>query len=119
MDFVDEIKDKASDVANVTGQKVAEIYSAARLKIAISERKNQLRTLYRELGEMVYEATKGENEENSNAIEDKIAEISLAREVLEELKASDRQMRKLKVCPNCNEKMDEKSRFCPNCGNEM
>ncbi len=120
MDFMDELKDKATDVAAVTGKKVAEIYSATKLKIAISDKKSQLGKLYKELGKLVYKTAKGEYEsEDSNEIEDKIQEIDLVIEVIEELKAAEGQLKNMKFCPECKSRMEDKANFCPNCGKEI
>lgn len=119
MEFMDELKDKATDVAAVTSKKVAEIYSVTKLKIAISDKKNQLRKLYKELGELVYKTTKGTLEEESeDAMEDLIMQIDLVREAIEELKDAEGQLKNMKTCPYCDHKMDEKANFCPNCGKE-
>lgn len=119
MDFMDDLKDRATDVASITSKKVAEIYASTKLKLTISERKTQIRSLYCELGEMVYKTARGEGDDEKDNIEDKIAEISLAMEVLEEMQKSDMKAKNLKLCPYCNEKIEEKSKFCSNCGQEM
>lgn len=119
MDIMDEIKDKANDVASVTSKKVAEIYANTKLKLNISERKGQLRNLYRELGEIVYKLSNGNDSVTQNDVEDKIAEINLTLEILDELMEGERQLKKMKLCPYCGEDVQEKSNYCPNCGNEM
>lgn len=118
MEF-EEFKDKATDVAQVTSKKVAEIYASAKIKLAISEKRTNLRALYRELGEIVYKASKGEAEDDvQNNIEDKIAEIDIAREVIAELKEKEKELRNLTTCPYCDERIPENANFCPNCGKE-
>ncbi|MGM9551652.1 MAG: hypothetical protein ACI3XA_05295 [Clostridia bacterium] len=119
MAFLDELKDMATDAAQVASKKVNDVYAVTKVKMDISENKSKIRALYRELGEMVYKASKGEVEEDSNAIEDKIAEISLVMDALEELNEAERHIKKVKVCPTCKEQIDEKSAYCPRCGNEV
>lgn len=118
MAFLDELKDRAADVAQVTGKKVGEAYTVTKLKVQIADKLAGVRTLYRELGEIVYENSKQENADTAKA-EDKIAEIDLALDVIEELKSKERELRSIVVCPTCNENVDSESNFCPNCGNEM
>ena len=119
MDFMDDLKDRATDVATATSKKVAEIYANTKLKLTISERKAQLRNLYRELGEIVYRASIGDGDDVKDDIEDKISEITLAREILDEMQKSEMQSKNLKACPYCDAKVPQGAKFCSNCGNEM
>lgn len=117
MDFIDELKDKATDVANVTGKKVAQIYSEAKLKIAVSDKKSNIRKLYRELGQIVYEAAKGNvSEEDNTSVDELIAKIDDAIHDLEELSLNEKMLKNMKVCPYCGEGMDKNANFCSNCG---
>lgn len=118
MAFLDELKERAADVAQVTGKKVEEVYGVTRIKLQIADKQSAVRTLYRELGEIVYENSKKE-ETDIEAVEDKIAEIDLALEAIEELKASERKLKKTVACPECNADVDEGANFCPKCGSNM
>ncbi|MBQ8003143.1 MAG: zinc ribbon domain-containing protein [Clostridia bacterium] len=118
MALFDELKDRASDVVQVAGKKVEDAYSATKLKIQIADKQSAVRTLYRELGELVYENSK-KAEPEIEAVEDKIAEIDLVLEGINELKDQERGMKKLVLCPACSSEVDEKAKFCPQCGSEM
>ena len=119
MEFMDEWKDKATDVAAVTGQKMAELYSVAKLKIAISDKKSQIRKLYRELGQVVYKAAKGEISEDDNlSVDMLVAKIDDAVSELEELNLNEKMLKNLKLCPYCGEGMEKRANFCSNCGKE-
>lgn len=118
MAFFDGLRDRAADMAQVTGKKVEEVYGATKIKIQIADKQSAVRTLYRELGEIVYENSK-KAEPDSEAVEDKIAEIDLALDAIEELKASERKLKNTTLCPECGEDVDAEANFCPKCGNEM
>ncbi len=118
MAFIENALQKASDAALFAGKKANEAYSAAKTKMEIAEKKNYLKTLYRELGEITYKGYKN-SDSDMNEIEDKIAEIDIATEKIEELEKEYGKMKNIMVCPYCNEKIDEKSKFCPNCGEEI
>ena len=118
MEF-EELRDRAGDVASATSKKVAEIYATAKIKFAIGEKRSELRTLYRELGKLVYDSSKGEADENvNNDIEDKIAEIDIVKEVISELLEQEESAKNTKICPYCDERVPESAKFCPNCGRE-
>ena len=109
MAFIDEIKEKAGDVCQIAGKKVGEAYSLTKVKMAIVDKRSGLRTLYKELGEITYQGYKN-GAEDINAIEDKVAEIDLALEGIEELKV---------MCPACHAEIEADSNFCPKCGEEI
>lgn len=118
MAIFDEIKEKASSVAIMAGKKANEAYSATKTKMAIAEKKNYLKTLYRELGEITYNGYKN-SDQDLNAIEDKIAEIDLTVEKIEELKSEYRKAMNVTVCPSCNAEIEADANFCPKCGEEI
>lgn len=118
MALFDEIKDRAVDAVQIAGKKVEEAYGGTKLKVQIADKQSQVRNLYRQLGQVVYENSK-KDEPELEAVEDKIAEIDLVLEAIEELKKQERKAKKLVVCPSCSADVDENSNFCPVCGNEM
>lgn len=118
MTLFEELKDRAADMAQVAGKKVEEAYGATKIKLQIADKQAALRTLYRELGEIVYENSKKDDPEIEK-VEDKIAEIDLAIEAVNALKAGERKNKNVVMCANCNADVDAEAKFCPNCGNEM
>lgn len=118
MAFLDELRDRAADAMQVTGKKVEEVYGTTKVKLQIADKQSAVRTLYRELGEIVYENSK-KDEPDFDAVEDKIAEIDLAFDAIEELKASERKIKNTVKCPACGEDVDKEANFCSKCGCEM
>lgn len=117
MGLFDELKDRANDVKQVASKAVGDVYSATRVKMSLVEKESAVRTLYRELGEIVYKNAK-EGNSGETEIEDKIAEIDLALEQADELKQKYRDIKNVAMCPSCNGEMDASVKFCPNCGAE-
>lgn len=117
MAFIDEFKEKAGDVYQVAGKKVGDAYSMTKLQLALVDKKGTIRTLYKELGEITYKGYKN-GVEDMEALEDKIAEIDLALEGIEELKKEYRRIKNKMVCPACNAEIDADVNFCPRCGRE-
>ena len=116
---LEELRDRAGDVASATTKKLAEIYSTAKIKFAIGEKRSELRTLYRELGKMVYDSSKSEIEDSTkNDIEDKIAEIDIVKEIIAELREQEQNAKNRSICPYCDEHVQESANYCPNCGRE-
>ncbi len=117
MAFVDDLKDRATDVYQVAGKMVGEVYSITKLKVTIAEKKSVLRALYKELGEICYKNLKGE-EEDLEAAEDKAAEITLVLEDIAELENKCKEMKNMIQCPSCGNYIDKDANFCPKCGAE-
>ncbi len=115
MAFFDELRDRATDMAQITGKKVEEVYGATKIKIKIADKQSALRNLYRELGEITYENAK-KDEPDLDAVEDKVAEIDLALEIIEALKADERKLKNTIECPECGEDVNSDANFCPKCG---
>ncbi len=118
MAFFDGWKDRATDVVQVAGKKVEEAYGATKIKLQIADKQGELRTLYRELGEIVYENAK-KNDPDTDAVEDKIAEIEIALEGIAALKGEERELKNQVECPECGEGVDKEANFCPKCGYGM
>ncbi len=118
MALFDELKERATDVVQVAGKKVEEAYGATKIKLVIADKQSQLRTLYKELGEIVYENSKSDAADLEK-VEDKISEIDIVLEAVEELKSQERSMKKMVACPSCGKDVAEDANFCSECGCEM
>lgn len=117
MAFLDELKDMATDVAQVAGKKVNEAYSATKLKMELAEKQGALRNLYKELGEIVYNNIKqGDEEDAAGDIEGKIMEIDYALEEIARIKEEYGEVKNLRVCSSCGKSVSADFNFCPECG---
>lgn len=117
MAFIDELKDRANDVAQVASRKVGEAVGITKVKMALAEKQSTLRALYKELGEMVYVNFKRDIEDNE-ALEDKFAEIDLVIDSIDELKNELKQIKNMKTCPHCGSDIEEDANYCSKCGME-
>lgn len=118
MALMDDIRERANSVVSIAGKKANEAYGATKTKMLIAEKKNYLRTLYKELGEITYRGYK-DSEQDMNAIEDKIAEIDIAAEALEDLKKELRKIKNIIICPSCRAEIEADVNFCPRCGEDI
>lgn len=118
MAMLDEFKDKAGDVVNVAGKKMGDAYNVTKVRLAIADKQSSLRNLYKELGEIVYRNYKG-GDDDFRETEDKIAEIDLLNESIEELRSEYRQIKNIAICPSCRAEVAGDMNYCPRCGAEM
>ena len=106
MEFLDKIKEVAADVVGKTEKKSKEVYGVAKLRLAIADKQNTVKKLYKEIGFGAYKAYKSkENIESAitpflqriDSIEDEIAALrkkiddakSLSEEGIEDIPVPD------------------------------
>lgn len=106
MDFLNRVKEAALDVAGKTEKKSKEIYSVAKLRLAIADKQSNVKRLYKEIGYTAYIAYKEKADiaqataaklEKVDALEDEIAELrkkidetrALSPEGVEDIPVSD------------------------------
>lgn len=106
MDFLNRVKEAALDVAEKTEKKSKEIYSVAKLRLAIADKQNTVKRLYKEIGYTAYIAYKEKADiaqaaaaklERVDALEDEIAGLrkkidearALSPEGVEDIPVSD------------------------------
>ena len=117
MAFFDDLKDRASDAAVVAGKAMSDVYEATKIRMAIAEKKGVLKTLHKELGEIVYKAYKS-GDASSEAVEDKVSEIDAIAEEIAALKDQQLKIKKVKICAGCGSQIPTDCNFCPKCGKE-
>ena len=95
MDFLDKVKQTAISVAKVSSREGKKLYAVTKLKLEITEKQNQIKGLYKEIGSSAYKAYKsGKNIvkritgklEEIDALEETIAVL---REKIELIKNTD------------------------------
>ena len=118
MAFFDDLRDRASDAAVVASKAMSDVYEATKIRMAIAEKKGVLKTLHKELGEIVYKAYKA-GDASAEAIEDKVAEIDGVAEEIAALNDQQMKIKKVKVCAGCGSQVPEDCNFCPKCGSEI
>jgi len=118
MAFFDDLKDKASDAAVVAGKAMSDVYEVTRLKMSIAEKKGAVKTIFKEVGELVYNGYR-KGETDNDEIEEKMLEIDSIMEEIESLKEKQMKIKKLRACPACGSQIPEGCNFCPKCGNDM
>ena len=103
-----KVKDQATFVADVAGQKSKEVYEVS---------KNNLKSfdLNKEIGKLVYQSHKGADIAEET-IAFKVAEIERRQEEINALKNRADMVKNTTTCPNCNAVLKKEDKFCSNCG---
>lgn len=119
MDFFNKLGKKASETYQATKEKASNISDELKLKGKISEQKEKIEKLYKEIGETVYNELKNGNDASREIIDPKCEEISKAKEQISKLETEILAVKKIKKCANCGTELDIAAEFCSKCGKEQ
>jgi len=107
-----EIKSTADKVIKKSG----ELVELSKVKFQIANTKSEINANYKELGELVYHAQKGEEQPDTQIIEGAIAKIDELYAKLETLMAENSSLKNEKTCPSCEKSNPKSAQFCLGCG---
>ncbi len=110
--FFADLKQKMNGAVKKSG----ELVELTKIKMAILDTKNAIKSNYEKLGEMAYLAAKGENTSGSDA-EDLVEDVDRLLEVLTQQEQKAAELSNKKICDHCGKACGEDMAFCPACGN--
>lgn len=119
MDFFSKLGKKASETYQATKEKASNLSDELKLRGKISEQKEKIEKLYKEIGEMVYNEIKDGKDASRDAIVPKCDEISKAKDEIAKLETEILAVKKIKKCTNCGVELDIQAEFCSKCGKEQ
>ena len=116
MDFLNKLGKKASETYQVTKEKTVKFSEEMKLKGKISEARNRINEIYKEIGEAIYTQYKTNNEEPNEEIKQKCEEISSKFDEISKLESDILALKESKKCTKCGSEINQKDEFCPKCG---
>lgn len=119
MDFFNKLGKKASETYQATKEKASNLSDELKLRGKISEQKEKIEKLYKEIGEMVYNELKDGKDVSREVIDPKCDEISKAKEQISKLETDILAVKKIKKCANCGAELEITAEFCSKCGKEQ
>lgn len=115
MGTLDDIFNRARDVANDLGQKANDVVEISKLKLSIVSLGSDIDKVYQKLGLMVYEMVKS-GSENRELIDGCVAEVDALKQKLDEVNARVDALKNVRRCDSCGNAVDISAQFCPMCG---
>jgi DNA-directed RNA polymerase subunit RPC12/RpoP len=109
MDFVNELKKFGKNVA----QKSSDIIEITKLNMSISQERDKINKLYREIGEAVYQQYKLGNDLGFG---DKCGQVFEVESKIEEYQNKIMQIKNLAKCPGCGSEVGTETIYCSYCG---
>lgn len=119
MDFFSKLGKKATETYQITKEKATTISEELKLKGKISDAKDNIEDLYKEIGEKVFEEMKSGKDVIKDEIIDKIEKISELKEKIEKLENQILALKKIKKCDNCGTELELDAEFCSKCGKQQ
>ncbi len=117
MEFFDKLGKKASEAYKVTADKTGKLAKEAKLRMKISDLKSQINTIYKEIGETVYQKHTREGEYDINKeIEEKCTKIDVLSDEIESNLKQCLELKDKRQCPSCFAEIEKDVKFCPKCG---
>ncbi len=117
MDFFNKLGKKASEAYKVTADKTGKLAKEAKLRMKISELKDEISDIYEEIGKLVYENhVREEKQDISKVLDEKCTKIDCLSDEIEAFLKQCLDLKDKKQCPNCYTEIEKDVRFCPQCG---
>lgn len=116
MEIFEKIGDAATKTYKYTADKTSRIAKETKLKMKINEYKTDIKDLYREIGESVYEKFNLHEEIDKEDILEKCREIDGLTEKIIDCKNEILTLKEKKQCKNCYDEIEIDANYCPNCG---
>ena len=110
--------DTAASVAYAVGKQADAALSAAKLNLRILERKNDVKAVFQELGEMLY-ATHTGSPSDSDALLEKLQSIDTMKAEIAQMEVQTGRAVVVHACPACGREARDGDRYCRFCGGKL
>lgn len=112
----EELGKKVKKLGQDTMTEVQKLNEIRQLNSRINDQKKQMVSVYTKMGQKLYEMYKDETMEGFEAefreLEERNAAIGIFQDQIRDIKG-------VRVCPNCNVEVSVKERFCSSCGHKL
>lgn len=119
MDFLSKIGKKANETYKFTKEKASNISEELKIRGKISDLKEKVEKLYKEIGEKVFKEVTSGNDVSKEEITEKCEEIARLKEDIEKAEIEILALKKIKKCSECGADLDINAEFCSKCGKKQ
>jgi hypothetical protein len=113
-----QVGDTAVDAAYGVGRRAEALLSAAKLRARVADRKLEVNTQLREVGEMLY-ATHTGTPTDSEILLAKLREIDTLKAEIQNLETQLGKDTEPQICPTCGAAYQDGDQFCRECGGKL
>lgn len=108
----------AGNTARQAGKYAGELFDTAKLNLRMFDLNNEITTLLKEIGQIIYDTHTGKETEEP-ILDEKLAAIDAKKEAIAQLQEEIRQLKKSKPCPQCGATCGREDAFCKKCGTKL
>lgn len=119
MELFEKIGDAASKTYKFTAEKTSKIAKETKIKMQINEHKSNIKEIYIEIGEMIYEKFVKDEDIDMEEIKERCEKIQGQTDEIIICKNEILKLKEKKQCKNCYEEIEINANYCPNCGFEQ
>jgi len=120
MDFFNKLGQKASEAYKVTADKTGKLAKEAKLRMKISELRNEITDIYEEIGKAIYQNHVREDKQDiTKELEEKCTKIDCLSDEIEANLKECLELKDKKRCQNCYVEIEKDVKFCPECGTKQ
>ena len=119
MEIFEKIGDAASKTYKFTAEKTSKIAKETKIRMEINEHKSDIKDIYQEIGEAVYQKYVKDEDLDMKYLEDKCKEIQELSDKIVACKDEILTLKEKRQCKNCYEEIEINANYCPNCGYEQ
>lgn len=112
------VTEGASSVASNVAKKSEELVELSKLTASATTEEGKLKTIYSEIGKLVYEGYKNGNEFQQE-IAEKCAEARCIENNISTIKEKILELKNVRVCSSCGSNLAPEAAFCPKCGTKQ
>lgn len=116
MEIFEKIGDAASKTYKFTAEKTSKIAKETKIKMQINEYKSNIKDIYIEIGEYVYQKFLKDEDIDSKDLEQSCEEIKVLSDNIVKCKDEILKLREKRQCKNCYAEIEISANYCPNCG---
>lgn len=110
--------DAAAGTARVAGKRAGQMVDVAKLNVQLFDLSGEYNDVLRQLGEMMYQAHKGESQDDDQVTRLLAQADELAGKIAE-VKERIAALRLSRTCPNCGAVCGKDDQFCRRCGGSL
>ena len=115
MNLLDNLGKRVADTYKTAAKASSDILEETKLRISIINDQNKMEELYEKLGEKVFSLyEKGES--LGEDFDTECSEIQSIKQNVTSMKTKIKELRHLKICPQCQLEIELMYQFCPSCG---
>ncbi len=120
MGIFDEVASTIKKTAKSAAKKSYDMVDFTKLKIQLSDVRDEIREKYQAIGEAFYTHSRGEAQtQDEQMLEDLISTVDRLKEKEEELESVINELKSNKKCASCGATTDKDNDFCPKCGTKF